>query len=65
MNLVKFGKHWEINSREDYDRAIESLDCADFCARMSDDYSVECRERAEIAKQRAEIVQMAEEKGII
>ena len=65
MDLVKFGKHWEIETRADYDRAMEALDCADFCARMSDDYSVECRELAEIARQRAEIVQMAEEKGII
>ena len=65
MDLVKFGKHWEIETRADYDHAIEALEGADFCAMMCDDYQRERRERAEVAKQKAEVVRMAKAKGII
>lgn len=65
MDLVKFGKHWEIETHADYDRAMEALEGADFCAMMCDDYQRECRERAEVAKQKAEVVRMAKAKGII
>lgn len=65
MDLVRFGKRWEINTREDYDKAMEALEGADFCARMSDDYATERREREEVARQMAEVVRIAKEKGLI
>lgn len=65
MDLVRFGKRWEINSREDYDNAMKALEDADFCAQMCDDYGREQRERAEVSRQRIEIAHMAKEKGII
>lgn len=65
MDLVKMGKKWEINSREDYDKAMEILDGNEFCAEMSDDFSAWKREKAEVAKQRAEVNAIAREKGII
>ena len=65
MGLVKFGKAWEINTREDYENALKTLDGNEFCAEMSDDYSCTKRELAEIAKQRAEVIAQAKAKGII
>lgn len=65
MDLVRFGKQWEITTREDYDKAMEALEGADFCARMSDDYATERREREEVARQMAEVVRIAKEKGLI
>ena len=65
MDLVRFGKRWEINTREDYDKAMEALAGADFCARMCDDYATERREREEVARQMAEVVRAAKEKGLI
>jgi len=65
MGLVKFGKAWEINTREDYEKALEILDGNEFCANMSDDYSCTKRELVEIARQRAEVTAQAKAKGII
>lgn len=65
MELVKMGKKWEINTREDYENALKALEDADFCARMCDDYATEQREREEVARQAREVVKMANAKGII
>ena len=65
MDLVKMGKKWEINSREDYDKAMEILDGNEFCAQMSDDFYYWQRELAEVARQRAEVNAIAKAKGII
>ena len=65
VSLVKYGKKWEINSRADYDAAMKELDDNEFCANMSDDYSVTSREIAEIDAQRWMINKTAREKGII
>ena len=65
MSLVTFGRVWEINSRADYDKAMEILDGNEFCAEMSDDFSAWKREKAEVAKQRAEVTAQAKAKGII
>ena len=65
MDLVRFGKEWEINSREDYDKAMEVLDGNEFCANMCDDYSVTKREIAEVNAQRHAVVLIARKKGII
>ena len=36
MDLVVSGRKWEINTREDYDKAMEVLDGNEFCANMSE-----------------------------
>ena len=65
MDLVKMGKTWEIETRADYDKAMETLDGNEFCAMMSDDFGCYKREMAEVAKQRAEVNAIARKKGII
>ena len=65
MSTVKMGRKWEINTKEDYDKAIEILDDNEFCAEMSDDFFRSNRERAEVARQRAEATAQARAKGII
>jgi len=65
MDLVQMGKQWEINSRADYDEAMEILDGNEFCAQMSDDFYYWQRELAEVARQRKEVNAIAKEKGII
>lgn len=63
--MVRYGKTWEINTREDYDRAMEELEDADFCARMCDEYRRELEERDEVARQMREVTRQAREKGIL
>ena len=65
MSIVKMGRKWEINTKEDYDNAMEILDGNEFCANMSDDYSVTRREIEEVNAQRWMINKIAREKGII
>ena len=65
MQSVRFGKIWDINSREDYDKAMSSLDDSEFIAEMSDSYSVTCNEKQEIEKQRIEVIRQAKEKNIL
>jgi len=65
MDIVKKGKKWEINTKEDYDRAMEILDGNEFCAQMSDDFYYWKTELAEVARQRAEVTAQAKAKGII
>ena len=63
--LVKFNREWEINTKEDYDAAMEILAQNDFCAEMSDDFSVWQREKEEVQRQRAVVNSQAKAKGII
>ena len=65
MSIVTMGKTWEINSREDYDKAMKTLEENDFIAEMSDDFSCWKREKAEVARQMAEVTAQARMKGII
>ena len=65
MSLVKEGRKWIIENRADYDRAIEILEGNEFCAEMCDDYRRCKAEKAEIAKQRADVIAQAKAKGII
>lgn len=65
MSMVQMGKKWEITTIEEYNEAMEILDGNEFIARMSDDYGMEKRERAEIARQRADVEKQAKERGII
>lgn len=65
MNRVVNGRKWEINTIEDYEKAMEELDGNDFIAEMSDDFSYWKSEKAEVAAQRSQVIAQAKEKGII
>ena len=64
-DLVKTGRKWEINSRNDYDIAMQILDENEFCADMSDDFYCWRRERDEVAEQRRDVRRQALAKGLI
>lgn len=63
--LVVWDRKWEINTKEDYDKAMAILDDNEFMAEMTDDFSVWQREKAEVANQRFAVRKQAIEKGII
>lgn len=65
MDLVVSGRKWEINTKEDYDKAMEVLDGNEFCANMSDDFYRYRLEMEEIKAQRYSVKKQALEKGII
>lgn len=65
MDIIKTGRKWEINTKEDYDKAVETLEGNKFCAMMSDDFYRYERELEEYDNQMAEVVAQAREKGII
>ena len=65
VELVKFGREWEITTREDYDRAMEVLDSNEFAANMSDDFRREQKELHEIEKQRAQVQEKARALNLI
>lgn len=65
MKMVMMGRKWEINTKADYENALETLDENEFVASMSDDYFRERMEKEEIFRQRAEVRKQAREKGII
>lgn len=53
-----------INTKEDYQKAMKELDHREFYANMSDDYAVTCREMEKITKERHEINTQAKEKKL-
>ena len=63
--LVKFNREWNIQTKEDYDNAMDILAQNDFCAEMCDDFSVWQKEKEEVRRQRAVVTAQAKEKGII
>ena len=65
MNRVVNGRKLEINTLEDYEKAMEELDGNEFIAEMSDDFIYWQSEKAEVAAQRAQVIAQAKEKGII
>ena len=65
MDCVKFGRVWEINSLEDYQKAMEILEGNDFIAEMSDDFGVWQREKDEVRSQKESVIRQAKEKGLI
>lgn len=65
MDIIKMGRKWEINTKEDYDKAIKMLENNKFCAMMSDDYRRQERELEEYRHQMAIIKAQARDKGII
>lgn len=65
MSTVKMGRKWEINSTEDYIKAMETLEDNEFCAMMSDDYFRADAELAECKTQKLDVMKQAIEKGIL
>ena len=65
MDIIKMGRKWEINTKEDYDKAVEVLEGNKFCAWMSDDGYYWRRELDEYERQMADVKRQAKEKGII
>lgn len=65
MDRVDFNKKWDIKTKEDYDKAMEILDGNDFIAEMSDDFRYWQSEKAEVARQRRVVKEMAIKAGII
>lgn len=65
MTRVEFGRVWEINTVEDFNKAMETLEDNKFIANMSDDFRCWAREMAEVDKQMSAVKRMAREKGIM
>lgn len=65
MGIVKFGREWIIKTIEDYENAINTLDDNDFIADMGEGLEQWRREKAEIARQRADVKRQAVAVGII
>ena len=65
MDIIKTGRKWEINTKEDYDKAVEILEGNKFCAMMSDDFYRYKRELEEYENQMADVIAQAKAKGII
>lgn len=65
VELVEFGREWEITTQEDYDRAMATLDSNEFAANMSDDFRREQKELAEIERQRAQVQSKAHALNLI
>ena len=63
--MVEFGKMWTINTAEDLKAALDTLDRQEFIAEMSDDFSCWQREKAEVARQRRQVIAMARDSGLI
>jgi len=56
---------WVINTKEDYDKAMEELENRKFLAEMSDDFSCWERETSKIYREMWDVKSQAEAKGII
>ena len=56
---------WEINTKEDYDNAMENLNHRQFLAEMSDDFRCWKSETAQVELERSDVKRQAKEKGII
>lgn len=65
MRQVEMGKKWVIETKADYDEALQTLEENEFIAEMSDDFTYWKAEKAEVARQRAEVIAQAKAKGII
>jgi len=55
----------KINTKEEYQKAMEELEVREFYANMCDDYTVTCREMEKIRIDRHEITTQAKEKNLL
>ena len=65
VSTIKMGRQWVIETAEDYNKAIETLEGNKFCAMMSDDYYWYRKEMNEYNRQLADVTTQAKAKGII
>lgn len=65
VSAIKMGRQWVIETAEDYNKAIETLEKNKFCAMMSDDFYWYRKELNEYNRQLADVTAQAKAKGII
>lgn len=65
VSAIKMGRQWVIETAEDYNKAIETLEENKFCAMMSDDFYWYRKELNEYNRQWADVTAQAKAKGII
>lgn len=63
--MLEYGKQWNINTLEDFNNAMKTINNWLFYASMSDDYQRELEEKAEANRQMRDVVRQAREKGWI
>lgn len=61
--MLEYGKQWNINTLEDFNNAMKTINNWLFYASMSDDYQRELEEKAEANRQMRDVVRQAREKG--
>lgn len=61
--MLEYGKQWNINTLEDFNNAMKTINDWLFYASMSDDYQRELTEKAEANRQMRDVVRQAREKG--
>lgn len=59
MQGVISGREWQITTWAEYRAAMNALADAEFIAEMSDSYAVTCAEKAEIDRQREQVMEQA------
>jgi hypothetical protein len=65
MTTVIFNKKWDIQNKEDYVQAVNTLQRWAFIAEMADDYDTCLREKAEISRQSKEVYWQARMRNLI
>ena len=65
MQGVISGREWHIATVADYRAAMNALADAEFIAEMSDSYAVTRAEKAEIDRQREQVMEQAKAAGIM
>lgn len=62
MEMVRFGRKFNIQTTEDYNNAMQILSDNEFVAQMSDDWNQAKRELDEIKRQRTDVQRQADER---
>lgn len=62
MQIVQFGRKFNIQTKKDYNDAMQILSDNEFIAQMSDDWNQAKRELDEIKRQRADVQRQADER---
>ena len=65
MQGVISGREWQITTWAEYRAAMNALADAEFIAEMSDSYAVTRAEKAEIDRQREQVMEQAKAAGIM
>ena len=62
MQMVRFGRKFNIQTKKDYSYAMQILSDNEFVAQMSDDWNQAKRELDEIKRQRTDVQRQADER---